>query len=511
MSLEFFGRAGPNVSTLSHEAIASVFEDDRDRQYEQAERMRETLRLFGPDLLSQRAIEAAGLIPVARLVQGSADPAIRLASAKAIDNCLNQDGTPVSQEDGHYMMSIWGDLPYINNAALNYRSRLMETGAGREVLDVLSLPDDKPLPADYWLDVKLGINVPLLAELSEQVNVESILANAAYRLDQLVNSDMGSRRQLELILEIETFYAPLLDALGMSAFEMMLRSEVNKIRLINAGRTDLIDAATSEIRKVETIGLNPILQSIFDKAPNEKKFEIDDQTPYGEVITFSEADLSEVTDGEFDGRLVVRVKSLGSTAQKMRDPRYAGEMPQDIVGMTAIVSSEDDIVAYFKEVLKTIEDSGGKIKLKNAASKSSALYLQGTKDYVESITGALGSELIADMEIKEMETPLEKTFQVLKMTFTVDVEGHEIPVEFQFITNDDRTRARLGGVSHLMMEKNAAGTNGLAGTKFGNEDSLERINRRRKDLQEGDKNNIVPINNHGDEYGMELASALWAA
>jgi hypothetical protein len=378
---------------------------------------------------------------------------------------------------------------------------------------MLESADDSPLPDEVWLDVQMGINIPLLVELSDNVNVESIVANAAYRLDELVNSEPKSRQELELILEMETFYAPLLDALGMSAFEMMLRSEANKIRLTNAGRTDLLDAATREIEKVQNakVGLNPILQKIFANAPQEKSFEIDDQTPYDEKISFSEANLLEMTGGKLEGRLIARVKSLGSLARKMLDPRYKGEMPQDIVGITAIVSNESELARYFEEMLETIKMAG--CKLKPAKSKNEAIYIQGTGSFINFFKENLQDKTLQDTQINNefAESPLESTFQVVKMTFTVEVDGRDIPVEFQFMTADDRSRARLGGVSHLLMEKNAKGINGLPGTKFGNGNSLATINRRRKDLQEGDRENIVSVNDHGEEFGYALAHVLQAA
>ena len=101
--------------------------------------------------------------------------------------------------------------------------------------------------------------------------------------------------------------------------------------------------------------------------------------------------------------------------------------------------------------------------MQKAPSKKSALYIQGAGDYVEIMTQALAEAGVdkSEIEIKQQtEADIEKRgykkMEVSKVTFIVRQEHPyqpgeivDIPIEFQFLTIDERRRSRIGDIAHI--------------------------------------------------------------
>lgn len=480
---------------------------DIDGLHDQAERIGIILDIFAKKQLGAKAMDMAGLQVPASYVFGAGGERLAHAGAWAMTGHYTRPDYPMSVDDIFYAASLKGDLRKIDYAGGDWERRLQETPDGAAIFDMLTRADKRPLtPSDYE-NVKLGINVPNLAETSRLVNVESLLARAALVFDGIVHPPEGDpRRQMMAILRAETFDAPMLDALGMSAYEMAMRSEIGQVRTIGAGRPDLVDLARTKLEAVGDTAQSVLSEELFGHASEQRTFHIDDNTPYGETIRFSEHDLAELTNGKFQGRELGRRKTIGSLAQKMLHKKaYESKLPQDIIGRVAILEDREQLADFVAFILHKVEQSD-RLSFAVAASKSKPIYAQGREDYLHDLEENIGSTIFGSIETEQINKPQNETFQVVKITFNVLVDGVEVPVEYQFQTAEDREIARVGGAAHPFIKVGSTGNLILPPTIVGDKHDLRVIRARKEALLGGDaKSDNITV---GSASGHEFINAI---
>jgi len=482
-----------NNSLIDTEVLSNHRPDSINFEYfiDKNNRTETLVHLFADKFFGASAYEAIRLLqPATDLFDGSAEH--RRSAASAISDYLNSPECGVRAEDMDYVASLLGDIPVINQCAANYLVRLeslIDEDPMNKAKDVLaSLNGESAIPREYWDELRFGINLPEVTKLAEQANVESVMIMAAAAVDKLMATENGSPEQLRTILEIETFYAPLVDALGLSAFDMTLRNEANKARLIAGNNEDLVYSAREDLAGVED-GIPPIMQAFFVQAEGSPIFEVNTCMLNGDRIYFGEKCLESLTGGKWSGRFIDRIKTIGSLAHKrVHNEQYRTSLPQDVIGLTAVMENEAEMISFFEFIYDTIDNSE-KMKFKAASSKEGkVISLQGTEAYVQSIMGQLDDDHAANVKKKVIKKEIQDTFQVLKVTFDIVLDdGRQIPVEFQFQTNTDRFNSRLGGASHihykgLKADENASELSTLLDNIAGSSRDLETINGRKEDL-----------------------------
>ena len=111
------------------------------------------------------------------------------------------------------------------------------------------------------------------------------------------------------------------------------------------------------------------------------------------------------------------------------------------------------------QILSTLPN----VELQRATSKKSAIYVQGASNYVQTMTQTLAEAGIdkSQIHIKEqtkadIEKKGYKKMEVSKVTFIARQEHPykpgeiiNIPIEFQFLTKDERQRSRTGDIAHI--------------------------------------------------------------
>lgn len=501
-----------HASVAAHRVLKEFSENTpslaAEELHERGERVAQMLRLFVGDRLPEPAYDAAALLPLARSIQHSdtADSAASWALLEYLTNPLEERRVDVQAAE--YLLDVWGDFAVIDQAVFDYEARIaaLDTAFGRQALALLAIEDDTPIPAERWLDVRAGVNVPKIREVSHEVNVESIIIGAASLLDEIMH-EKDARKQLHDVLVAETFYCPALDALGLTAMEMAMRSEVNRVRLENVGRTDLVEYAEAVLEPVHKIGQDRVLETLFDTSLSDDNtaFHLRNETPYGEAIYFRDSELESAEDELWSGaRILARTKTVKSLALKMlENPDYKDTLPSDIIGMTAILRGEVRLAAFFNHVVELVE-SLDNVQFVTAASKRQPMYVQGSREFVESLRAKFDESFLDRVEFKEKD-PSESTFQVAKMTFTVEIDGVVIPVEFQFQTEADRERSRLGDASHIY-QKSRYIREDMPSNKPGNPNDLRDINHRRHIWLALDKKVIV-VGNHGAQFAEQIDQA----
>ena len=144
-----------------------------------------------------------------------------------------------------------------------------------------------------------------------------------------------------------------------------------------------------------------------------------------------------------------RIKTVGSLADKLK----GGGGIMDIVGMMVISRDRETTACDFAHF---IADRLKEFRPVCARSKNRPVYIQGTKEYVDAVEqnlrelGVGSDEYLVKIDTDEKrEQRGYSIYEISKVTFAVDVDDVEVPVEIQFITKDERRRARTGEVSHI--------------------------------------------------------------
>ena len=165
-----------------------------------------------------------------------------------------------------------------------------------------------------------------------------------------------------------------------------------------------------------------------------------------------------------NGKLVYgkyRLKTVGSWAAKVHEahqndkPEYT---PMDVLGLTVISKNVKAQAHDFVEFLQRRIDMNPAFQLKKAASKSSAICVHGTVDYVTTVRREMEQRGLdterCEFVVQNAESVQQRgqKYQVSKTTFLMDYPGLDkgVPVEVQFVTEDERRRSRTGEVAHII-------------------------------------------------------------
>lgn len=488
--IEYIERTLGDIENSPEDEVVTRFETLR----QQGERMGDNLSLFANNrekhLMGEHAVDATRLQVFVDIIRDSSEfPEARQAAALQVMDYVTGPHSPSDAEDLQYMFALWCDLPKIDTVANSYRTRLEEANTDQSQLALDKLDGKIGIDEDDWHSIRIGVDVPEIVKLSQNVNVESILARSALVLDRVATAEVYDKEVLKDILEIETVYAPLLDLLGLHAYEATLRHHAEKARLLATGNEGIIQAyedASSYVESVRASGLadrvmSDVVGIDFDR--HDFSFIIDnEETAYGSKSYFS-AIRYEGADGGIPARYISRIKSPGSYAHKrLFDEGYEKKIPQDVYAGTVVVKGIDEVVAIFKTIYGNIETHGDEYELVAAPSKNSPIHLRGKKAYLEKVTGLLGETFAGKIDVATVDDEVEEEFEVLRVTF--NAPGGECEIQIQ--TEEARNRSRLGGASHLCFK--SEGGNGLPGNIPGGSSDLWSVNLRKWAMLEGGEN-----------------------
>lgn len=478
---------------------------------EQSERIGDNLRVFVDEkLMSDRAVDVAMLQGYVDTIRDESVPREeRRVIACQVMDYLTDSQSPTNAKDVDYMFALWGDLPKIDAVANNYRDRLESHGTEQSQAVIDKLDGKAEIAEDDWHTIRIGVDVPKIVELSQHVNVESILARSSLVLDRVATATTYDGAVLKDILEIETVYAPLLDLLGLHACEAILKHHSEKARLMATGREDVVDAyneASAYIESVREDGLvNNVISDVMgiDLEEYDFGFIIDnEETPYGSKSYFSAIRFKDVNG--IAARFISRIKSPASYAHKKRH-NYKGEEPQDVYAGTLVVESIEEMVSMFKDVHANIQRLDS-CELSVATSKEHSIHVKGKAAYIEAVENYLGEDFGGQLDVGIVGAAIEEPFQVLKVTFTVRDGDAILPVEIQFQTIEDRKRSRLGGASHLCFK--GMNGNGLPGNVPGKSADLWKANNRKWAMLEGGEEIYYDLGPNAEELQSQRVQAL---
>ena len=502
-----------HVSLAAHQVLREYADVtlrlDPEAIRQKGERIASTLHLFVSDRLPDPAYDIAALLPLIRVMHTPDTTQQRPAAAFAVADYLTSPANreQISLEHLSYIEDVAGDFKIIDAAVYEYQEQIAakDTAFGAQVLRAITVEDDFPIPAHFWTEARAGVNVPSMSKVIHEVNVESIVIGAAALLDDIVYGQ-DPREQLHNLMVAETFYCPALDALGMWAMDSAMRNAVNRVRLTNAGQTDLIANAHAMLAPIKAIGQERVLEAVFDSPISDAttRFHLDNETEYGSTIHFIDTNITPV-GLTTDVRIISRIKGVESVAMKMHEkPDYKDVVPSDIIGLTAVVKGEAQMAELFNLIVDRIE-SLDNCRFVTAGSKKEPVFVKGGEEFKQSLREKFSPAVLAMADFDEKSDKNKKPvtdFQVAKMTFMMTVDDVDIPIEFQFQTEIDRERAETGDSPHFI-QKTLGVSKQMPENVLGEPDDLVHIRNRKRTLLALHRN-VIAFGNNGSRFEDEL-------
>lgn len=366
------------------------------------------------------------------------------------------DDENISHDQLKYSACLLADMAKIEQSAAHHR-RLMAKIAKEESNDdyreTYSLVAERymgKVSPDQWRVAQPLLDFNHMGMEMDKVNIESFIIKGAEIMDNLQHpSSERESAVLQDVLEAESFYAPILEAMGYEAFAAELRSAAKIRRLIGQGREDLIESAKETQGRVLQVGVDKIAGKIFGANDGTINYAIRKNEDSGEYSTH----MGEFAADTKYGNIVAgnwRIKTVGSLADKLK----GGDGIMDIVGMMVISRDRETITRDFAHF---IADRLKEFRPVCARGKNRPIYIQGTKEYVDVVEqnlrelGVGSDEYLVKIDTDEKcKQRGYSIYEVSKVTFAVDIDDVEIPVEIQFLTKDERRRSRKEELAHLI-------------------------------------------------------------
>ena len=363
------------------------------------------------------------------------------------------DDENISHDQLKYSACLLADMVEIEQNAAHHRklmAKIAEEESNDDYREAYSLIAERymgKVSPDQWRVAQPLLDLDHMR--MDKVNIEAFIIKGAEIMDNLqYPSSKRESAVLQDVLEAESFYAPILEAMGYEAFAAELRSVAKVRRLIGQGKEDLVKSAKEIQDRVLQVGMDKIADKIFGVNDGTINYAIRKDEDSGEYSTH----MGEFAADTKYGNMVAgnwRIKTVGSLADKLK----GGDGIMDIVGMMVISRDRETTACDFAHF---IADRLKEFRPVCARSKNRPVYIQGTKEYVDAVEqnlrelGVGSDEYLVKIDTDEKrEQRGYSIYEISKVTFAVDVDDVEVPVEIQFITKDERRRARTGEVSHI--------------------------------------------------------------
>ena len=388
------------------------------------------------------------------------------------------DDKNISHDQLKYSACLLADMAEIEQSAAHHRklmAKIAEEESNEDYREIYSLVAKRHMgkvSPEQWAIAQPLLDLDHMRMEMDKVNIEAFIIKGAEIMDNLQHP--SSKREsavLQDVLEAESFYAPILEAMGYEAFAAELRSVAKVRRLIGQGREDLVESAKETQDRVLQVGMDRIADKIFGVNDDTINYAIRKDEDSGEYSTY----MGEFAADTEYGNMVAgnwRIKTVGSLADKLK----GGDGIMDIVGMMVISRDRETTACDFAHF---IADRLKEFRPVCSRGKNRPIYIQGTKEYVDVVEknlcelGVGSDEYLVKIDTDEKcEKRGYPIYEISKVTFVVVIDDVEIPVEIQFITKDERCRARTGEVSHIAYKY-------LQSQGFGKDNLEEETTRQR--------------------------------
>lgn len=387
-------------------------------------------------------------------------PERRQAAGLALADVFTNPKTGMTREQGAYVASLLADLIETEKASGQHRLQVANT-IPESIREIITDRYEGSVPAEAWRQIEPFVDVEQMAEFLDKTNIEAVIIKACELLDNMrYPSSSRESAKLQDVLEAESFYAPLCEVMGFDGLAASLRSQAHIIRLKGQGEHDLIEEIREQYETIRQVGVRNLVNTIFgtEKVKTEAVVgpRSEESCPNRSIHI---GDFLAKNGKKVEGKY--RLKTVGSWAAKVHEARQNDKLeytPMDVLGLTVISDTVKDQARDFVEFLQRRIDMNPAFQLKKANSKSSAIYVQGTVDYVNAVRWEMWQHGFdigrCEFAIQDDESVKQRgqKYQVSKVTFLMDHPelDNGVPVEVQFVTKAERQRSRTGEVAHII-------------------------------------------------------------
>jgi hypothetical protein len=386
-------------------------------------------------------------------------PERRQAAGLALADVFTNPEIEITDSQGLYIASLLVDFILVEEASGQHRLDVANA-IPESIREIITDRYEGSVPAEAWRQIEPFVDVEQMAAFLDKTNIEAVIIKACELLDNMrYPSSSRESAKLQDVLEAESFYAPLCEVMGFDGLAASLRSQAHIIRLKGQGKHELVKDIREQYETIRRAGVRNLVSAIFDA-------QIITEAAVGPRSEASCPNRS-IHIGDFvaqNGKLVYgkyRLKTVGSWAAKVHEahqndkPEYT---PMDVLGLTVISKNVKAQAHDFVEFLQRRIDMNPAFQLKKAASKSSAICVHGTVDYVTTVRREMEQRGLdterCEFVVQNAESVQQRgqKYQVSKTTFLMDYPGLDkgVPVEVQFVTKAERQRSRTGEVAHII-------------------------------------------------------------
>ena len=387
-------------------------------------------------------------------------PERRQAAGLALADVFTNPKTRMTREQGSYVASLLADFILVEEVSGRHRLQVANT-IPENIREIITDRYEGSVPAEAWRQIEPFVDVEQMAEFLDKTNIEAVIIKACELLDNMrYPSSSRESAKLQDVLEAESFYAPLCEVMGFDGLAASLRSQAHIIRLKGQGKHDLVKEICGQYETIRQVGVRNLVNTIFGTEEVKTKAVVgprsEESCPNRSIHI---GDFSAQNGKKVEGKY--RLKTVGSWAAKVHEARQNDKLeytPMDVLGLTVISGTVKDQARDFVEFLQRRIDMNPAFQLKKANSKSSAIYVQGTVDYVNAVRWEMWQHGFdigrCEFAIQDDESVKQcgQKYQVSKVTFLMDHPELDkgVPVEVQFVTKAERQRSRTGEVAHII-------------------------------------------------------------
>lgn len=473
-------------------------EEERKDFRQHAERVAQLVDSFAGGMVPEQAIIAAAMHDLADRVHpyGRKYAAENRMAQVALMDILTGPTTN-GTADVYYTTTLLSDMVALESKMDEVRTRMSwkQVQQGDITPGLASaLVHDRPgtLPPEIWEQIPPELNLQDKLEFMEQTNVEAVLIKSCEMIDNL--QDPGQRSGSSLlrdIVEVESYLAPLVEIMGFEGLSAAMRSEAIITRFKATGKEQVIGAAREQIDRIREAGVEGVVSKVLTVGrPEASRDQVVTRRVVKEIPGKRPVVMGEFAVETDNGTLLAgnyRLKTVGSLAKKI--DRENLHQPMDMLGMMVIADDQQELIDQYVAFASQMIDDGD-IQLEAAGSHDRALYAQGSSEFTGQLEQRMhAAGLLEQVEIKT-DDPAKREqrghgiYEVAKMTFYMQHGDISVPTELQFVTKQERDRARLGEVSHI-------GYKAGGGLSSQDEARMREIYRR-KEYAAGDGTEINP-------------------
>jgi hypothetical protein cdivTM_12959 len=449
-------------------ALEGYFEgegvNERKDLVEHAERTMKLAEEFAGLKLPPEAIHAVLLHDVADRFHNrdsqKCTPERRQAAGLALADVFTNPKIDMTCAQVSYVTSLLADLIETEKASGRHRLQVANT-IPESIREIITDRYEGSVPAEAWRQIEPFVDVEQMAEFLDKTNIEAVIIKACELLDNMrYPSSSRESAKLQDVLEAESFYAPLCEVMGFDGLAASLRSQVHIIRLKGQGKRKLIEEIREQYETIRHVGVRNLVNTIFGTEEVVTEAAVgprsEESCPNRSIHI---GDFLAQNGKEVEGKY--RLKTVGSWAAKVHEARQNDKpeyTPMDVLGLTVISDTVADQARDFVAFLQQRIDTTPAFQLKKAASKSSAICVHGTVDYVTTVRQEMDQRGFdigrCEFVVQDAESVKQRgqKYQVSKVTFLMDHPGVNkgVPVEVQFVTKAERQRSRTGEVAHII-------------------------------------------------------------